>query len=148
MEIKNSNSVLRLHCDDSDGFFWTQSMSVLQETVPGRIAKRQYGDFESSEFPRVLFRKIKRDSTGKMWKTKFFDDRIEMTFTGRNCMPKLYPHHTHVVFVEAPESATYGKRLRFMGCYKLTSMTGLTFTFSLVSREFDMNPAGEAETAA
>ncbi len=91
MKIRNENTVLRTHCDDSDGFFWISSMESLRKIIPG---------------------------------------------------------HTHVVFVEAPESMTYGDRLRFMGCYELTGIAGKTFIYSLVSREFDLASANDVKLAA
>ncbi len=148
MEIKNSNAVLRLHCNDSDGFTWIKSLNALCKILPGRITKRMSSAVESSEYSLVLFRKVMRDSAGKKWKTDFFDDRMEMTYLGRTYTPQIYPGYTHVVFVEAPVSATYGKRLRFMGCYELTGIAGKKFIFTLVSREFDMVPADEVKMAA
>jgi len=42
MEIKNSNAVLRLHCNDSDGFTWIKSLNALCKILPGRIFAVEY----------------------------------------------------------------------------------------------------------
>ena len=148
MRIRNENTVLRTHCDDSDGFFWTSSMESLRKIIPGHTTKCFPGSFESSDYPLVLFRTVKRDSAGKKWEAEFFSDRMELTYKGKTSTPKVYPGHTHVVFVEAPKSMTYGDRLRFMGCYELTGIAGKTFIYSLVSREFDLASANDVELAA
>ena len=148
MKIRNVNTVLREHCPDPDGFVWTPSLAALRKIMPGHTREHTKSAFESSDYPLVLFRKVNRDTTVKKWKTEFFPDRMEMTYLGKTSTPRVYPGYTHVVFVEAPESATHGKRLRFMGCYELTGIAGNTFIFSVVSREFDLNPADEALLAA
>lgn len=148
MEIKNLNAAVCVHCDDSEGFSWAQSLEALSKMVPGDIKKRLSNAFESSEYPQILFRKVMRDSRSAKWKTEFFPDRMEMTFLGKKENPEVYPEYTHVVFVEAPGSYIYKERIRFMGCYKLACSEGKKFIFKLVSREFDLSPADDAQVAA
>ena len=149
MKIKSNSVTLRTHSNDSEGFCWISGINALKVLLKSEDKPNNFRYFfKSPDHPGVQFISLKRDKRNRTWKNDFFKDRLEMNFIGFRLSPKPDFNALQVVFVDTPNSYTYGNRIHFIGCYKLREISGNKYIFDLVSQEYDLTPASGVKLAA
>ena len=136
MRIRNENTVLRTHCDDFDGFMWIDNMNSLRKILGKKQGKNTYIKFILPNYPGIQYTCVRRDRSYKRAKYEFASNELTVTDYGN---ANLDPRKINVVFTDAPKSAVYGNRIRFLGCYKLQEAEGNKYTYELISDRFELD---------
>ena len=92
--------------------------------------------FTSPNYPGIQFTCVRRNRFYKKARYEFTKNRLVVTDYGN---ANLDPRKINMVFTDAPKSAVYGNRLRFLWCYILRDAEHKKFTYELISDRFDLD---------
>ena len=133
MEITNKITEFTVRTIDFDGFMWIDNMNSLSEILGKKQGKNTYIKFTLPNYPGIQFTCVRRDRSYKRAKYEFTANELIVTDYGN---ANLDPRKINVVFTDSPKSAVYGKRIRFLGCYKLREAEDNKYTYELISDRF------------